>query len=398
MTPPSYEAPSSKVLKGHLRIPQTFSSVDNPMKADGLCAFGPYRLDFERRLLMRRGEVVPLHEKALEILIVLVRHRGDVVSKDELMKAVWPDAFVEEANLSQNVFVLRKALGERAKENRYIATIPGRGYSFVASLEEIVECANDVGQETALEHVEASAKSQDGPSVVSWLTSCLKFRTAPTVVLVVAAAGLVVGLVQFPKFAPYFNNRGVVHQQKGDIGAAIVDYQWALRFSPGYAAAHYNLGDAYEEILDYAKALEQYQSAIDVDPAFYPAYNNLSRLYILRQKDYGAAIRLLDRALSFQPKEPSVQYTLYKNYGWANLEMGQFGQAEQNLKIAVGLEPQRGSAHCLLAKVLDGRGRPRDALPEWESCLAYSNQPEVEPEWRNAAQEIVTAQEHRSGG
>jgi DNA-binding winged helix-turn-helix (wHTH) protein len=137
MTPPSYEAPGSKVLKGHLKIPQTFSSVDNPMKAGRLCAFGPYRLDFERRLLMRGGELVALYEKALEILIVLVRHRGEVVSKDELMKAVWPDAFVEEANLSQNVFVLRKALGERAKENRYIATIPGRGYSFVASLEEI---------------------------------------------------------------------------------------------------------------------------------------------------------------------------------------------------------------------------------------------------------------------
>jgi tetratricopeptide (TPR) repeat protein len=268
----------------------------------------------------------------------------------------------------------------------------------VASLEEIVECANDISQETPLEHVEASAKSQDGPSVALWLVSYLKHRTAPTLVLVVAAAGLLLGLGQMPKFARYFNNRGVVHQQKGDIGAAIVDYRWALRFSPGYAAAHYNLGDAYEEIPDYVKALEQYQSAIDVDPTFYPAYNNLSRLCILRQKDYGAAMRLLDRALSFQPKEPSVQYTLYKNYGWADLEMGQFGQAEHNLRIAAGLNSQRGSAHCLLAKVLEAQKRGADALPEWESCLGYSNQPEVEPEWRNEAHERLGAQEHRSGG
>jgi Tfp pilus assembly protein PilF len=169
-------------------------------------------------------------------------------------------------------------------------------------------------------------------------------------------------------------------------------------FKSNYAEAHYNLADAYEEIPDYVKALEQYQSAIDIDPTFYPAYNNLSRLYILREKDPGAALRLLDRAISLQPKEPSVQYTLYKNYGWANLEMGQMGQAEQNLRIAVGLNPQRGSAHCLRAMVMNRQGKPNDALPEWESCLRYSYQSEVEPEWRNAAQEVLRIYEHPPGG
>ena len=140
MTPPPYEAPTSKVLEGPLKSSQTSSTVANAMKMDRFFKFGPYQLDCERHLLVRDGKPVSLHEKALQILMVLVRHRGEVVSKDELMKAAWPDAFVEEANLSQNVFVLRKALGERAKENRYIATVPGRGYSFVASLEEIMEC------------------------------------------------------------------------------------------------------------------------------------------------------------------------------------------------------------------------------------------------------------------
>ena len=72
----------------------------------------------------------------MEILLVLIQRQGEVVSKDELMQAVWGDAFVEESNLSQSIFVLRKALGERASENRYIATIPGRGYTFVASVKE----------------------------------------------------------------------------------------------------------------------------------------------------------------------------------------------------------------------------------------------------------------------
>src|SRR5215472_2495910 len=106
------------------------------MPVSRMCAFGPYRLDFERRRLLRGTELVLIHQKALEILIFLVEHRGEVVSKDELMHFIWPDAFVEESNLTQNIFLLRKALGEGPKENRYIATIPGRGYRFVATLDD----------------------------------------------------------------------------------------------------------------------------------------------------------------------------------------------------------------------------------------------------------------------
>src|SRR5215471_19189515 len=118
-------------------MPQTFSSTGDSMKVSRLVAFGPYRLDLDRCLLLRNSEPISLQQKALEILVVLVQNRGEVVSKDDLMKAVWPDAFVEEANLTQNVFVLRRTFGEGPKENRYIATVPGRGYRFVADVEDI---------------------------------------------------------------------------------------------------------------------------------------------------------------------------------------------------------------------------------------------------------------------
>src|ERR1700739_3714870 len=106
------------------------------MTANRLQRFGPYRLDMNRRLLFRGDDPVPIQQKALDILIVLVQREGEVVSKDELMEAVWPNSFVEESNLTQSIFVLRKALGEGSRENRYIATVPGRGYRFVARLEE----------------------------------------------------------------------------------------------------------------------------------------------------------------------------------------------------------------------------------------------------------------------
>ena len=91
--------------------------------------FGSFRMDPAKRLLLRENEPIPLTPKAFQLLLVLVRRSDEVVSKDELMKAVWPDTFVEETNLTRNVFALRKALGE-TEQSRFIVTEPGRGYRF----------------------------------------------------------------------------------------------------------------------------------------------------------------------------------------------------------------------------------------------------------------------------
>jgi eukaryotic-like serine/threonine-protein kinase len=108
-------------------------------KGKELYEFGPYRLDPEKRVLLRDREPIPLQMKAFETLLALVRHSEDVVLKDELMKAVWPDTFVEESNLTYNISVLRKTLGDDASERRYIVTIPGRGYRFIEKVRTIPE-------------------------------------------------------------------------------------------------------------------------------------------------------------------------------------------------------------------------------------------------------------------
>lgn len=104
-----------------------------------LYEFGPFRLDPGKRLLLRNNQPVPLQLKAFETLLVLVRNREQVVLKDDLMKAIWPDTFVEESNLAQNIFVLRKTLGATAGDHRYIVTIPGRGYRFSEKVRVISE-------------------------------------------------------------------------------------------------------------------------------------------------------------------------------------------------------------------------------------------------------------------
>ena len=101
--------------------------------------FSPFRLDPLKRLLLRNGEVVALTPKAFDILLALIQKNGEVLGKEELMKAVWPDAVVEENNLTRNISALRKALGERPDEHRYVVTIPGRGYQFVGEIEDLID-------------------------------------------------------------------------------------------------------------------------------------------------------------------------------------------------------------------------------------------------------------------
>ncbi|MHB8723231.1 MAG: winged helix-turn-helix domain-containing tetratricopeptide repeat protein [Steroidobacteraceae bacterium] len=98
--------------------------------------FGPYRLDPLGRSLLRGGELVPLPPKAVEVLTELVRKPGSVVGKPELIEAVWPATFVEEANLNQMIFLLRRAFGDDGG-GEYIATVPRRGYRFTAGVREV---------------------------------------------------------------------------------------------------------------------------------------------------------------------------------------------------------------------------------------------------------------------
>jgi DNA-binding winged helix-turn-helix (wHTH) protein/Tol biopolymer transport system component len=108
-------------------------------QAKHLYTFGPFVLDAAQRLLLRDGKPVPLAPKAIDTLLLLVHNAGRLVEKDDLMKAVWPDTFVEEGNLTKNIFVLRHAMGNGAGGREYIETVPKRGYRFVAGVVDDVE-------------------------------------------------------------------------------------------------------------------------------------------------------------------------------------------------------------------------------------------------------------------
>src|SRR5678816_618910 len=122
-------------------------------------AFDSFVVDAGKSVLLRDGQSVPLTPKAFEILLVLVRNPGRVLKKEELLEEVWPDAYVEENNLPRNISSLRKALGEGPAEHKYIVTLPGQGYRFVAEVRQL-ENPNGTPTRSLLESVPVESKPE----------------------------------------------------------------------------------------------------------------------------------------------------------------------------------------------------------------------------------------------
>jgi predicted ATPase/DNA-binding winged helix-turn-helix (wHTH) protein len=137
--------------------------VTDLVASERAISFGPFRLVPGQRLLLEGDKPVRLGSRALDILIVLVEHSGEVVGKDELIARVWPGTFVEEGNLKFQVGGLRRALGDGHAGNRYIATVPGRGYSFVAPVRFALEPQPSAPQ------VSATARQHNLPALLTRL-------------------------------------------------------------------------------------------------------------------------------------------------------------------------------------------------------------------------------------
>src|SRR5262245_15377075 len=105
--------------------------------------FGEFRLDAGRRQLLLKddGRALPLHSKAFDTLLVFVQHPGELLDKEMLIKAVWPNVVVEENNLNQGISAVRRVLGDSRNEPRFIVTVPGRGYKFVADVKVLPDGA-----------------------------------------------------------------------------------------------------------------------------------------------------------------------------------------------------------------------------------------------------------------
>src|SRR6202795_3280594 len=119
-----------KDLRDSLSVAGEMVNRDTPQ----IYEFGPFRLEPNERKLLRGNEIVELTPKAFDTLLILVRNSGHLLEKDELLGRVWPETFVEEGSLSNNIFLLRKALGE---DTAFIETVSRRGYRFVGAVRQL---------------------------------------------------------------------------------------------------------------------------------------------------------------------------------------------------------------------------------------------------------------------
>lgn len=207
---------------------------------------------------------------------------------------------------------------------------------------------------------------------------------------------LVVALwAALPRMARWYSDQGVEMLKRGEVTAARSTFDRAVRLDPGVADGRYNLAVAHEELLDFDLAIPEYQLAIRLSDGHYPAYNNLARLYLLRKNDGASALALTGRALAKNPTNPQVRYSLLKNRGWAQLQLGHLLQAQEALDAAIALRPNGGAAaQCLLAQVNEARRPASDAFTQaanaaWAQCVALATDPNevVEPVWLSLAEE-----------
>src|SRR5271168_917085 len=107
------------------------------MKPEGIYEFGEFRIEALARTLRREAEVVALNRRAFDVLLYFVQNPGRLLTRDELLKNVWPDTYVDENSLAQSISALRRALEEKPGDNSYIVTLPGRGYQFVSQVQVV---------------------------------------------------------------------------------------------------------------------------------------------------------------------------------------------------------------------------------------------------------------------
>lgn len=325
--------------------------------------FSDFRLDAAKRLLFKAGQPVPLVPKAFDTLLYLAQHRDRVVTKAELLKAIWPDTFVEEANLTQNISVIRKALGEQPRENTFIITIPGRGYRFAADLREPLHTPNENSQayqlylkgrhflnrrltETLGQAITLFLQSTDedptfAPAWVgladAYALLSLYGASMPRDVFPKSKAAAMTALQLDPALAEAHNSLAVVELfYEWNWTSAERAFRRAIELNAQYGDAHQRLGIYLTAMGRFDEATEELRRAQAVDPlsriiatiAGYPAYY---------RRDYDGAIRQFKHVVQLDPNFSMAHFRM----GLAYAHQGRFAEAIAELSISKGLSNDR---------------------------------------------------------
>jgi len=373
--------------------------------ANHLYEFGPYRLDPARSQLLRGGEPVVLTQKAFETLLILVEHSGHELSKDELMKKLWPNTFVEEANLAKHISMVRKALGETAQDRRYIVTLSGRGYRFAQPV-QTVHIGGERGGEGQTRSEQASQPAitsqpsgefngQSGnfrhPSLVAlrdrlWSWKRLVLGTA---MVLISASTIYLVRSHSPSAAVARDAQDEtervieqVHDRESRLLAnrdRTVNPQAHDAYVRGQFFLHWDQEGHKQKSAAQSlhRAIDYFRQAIERDPGFALAYVGLADAYIgLATPDRGDAIpkntlpqakAAAAKALELDPSLGEAHFSLARvvelyDWNWA--------EADKQYQLALRFSPNSAVTHLEYGRYLQAIGRDQQAMIHVNQALA----------------------------
>jgi TolB-like protein/DNA-binding winged helix-turn-helix (wHTH) protein/Flp pilus assembly protein TadD len=247
---------------------------------NNLYRFGDFSLDAQGRVVMRGEEAVPLTPKAFDVLLLLIQNSGRIVTKDELMKAVWPDSFVEESNLTQTIFMARKALDETA-DRRYILTVQGQGYRFLVPVAEADKHGAEIHAPVAVAD-ERDERRVPEIQVESHGQGAKNWRAA-VIIIVIVIAGVAFVLTGAYAIWPGRARRGPA-EQTGRIMLAVLPFE---NFT----------GDAGQEYFSDGLTEEMISQVGDLDPSHLGV---IARTSVMQYKHSPKSIPQIGRDLGVQ--------------------------------------------------------------------------------------------------
>lgn len=332
----------------------------DPVNAD-FFVFDRFTLCISQRQLLRGEEPIHLTPKVFDCLVYLVQRAGRLITKEELMEGVWPDSFVEEANLTRNIHILRKVLGQ-TDDHLFIETVPTIGYRFVADVRSEVPAG---GSENNLPEPDpyqatigsvavfpsAASSSFDVPGKGRSVFNGVIFA-----VVILMVASVVIG-------AAWFLGRSVPKSLKPETrsGQALLEYKQGKmlveRRYPG----------------DYPKALEHFERAIERDPAYASAYAGKADVKVVtfwgsaKHQDISEARTAVRKAIDIDPLNSyarTIHCRILTTYDWDHKA------AEAECRRAVEIDPNDHEAQKELAFLLNSLGREEEAIAAIDRAIA----------------------------
>jgi DNA-binding winged helix-turn-helix (wHTH) protein/Flp pilus assembly protein TadD len=286
--------------------------------------FAGFRLDTNRRILSLQadGQTIPLPTPAFDTLLYLIEHAGELVERKALLAAVWPHVTVVENSVSQTISALRRALGDDADAPRFVSTVAGRGYRFLAQV---------VPEDTATRSAEAYQFYAAGWSAL----------TRPS---------------------------------GGKLAAALEFLKQAVSCDPGFALAHAHLADGYamacvHGLIPAREAIpllrQAAERAMKADPTLPEAHVACARVQELAEQNFPAALATLDHAVELDP----LCFTAYRYRGIYLINFGKFDEALAALRKAQTIQPLAVYISTNIGMVLYYAGRYQEALAQFELIL-----------------------------